>query len=134
MTTARQRQILEWLERAGAGSYAELAERLGVSTMTVRRDVDRLAAGGVIDGEIFDVAVVGPQRRDQPGLGRLDRRIDVRQGDIDGQGGNGRGGKPAPEGKARPQAGAGRRGCGRGGCEQAAVDRRLDGSRRRDRG
>ncbi|MDG3007720.1 DeoR/GlpR family DNA-binding transcription regulator [Paludisphaera mucosa] len=38
--------ILDRLERQGACSYQELAEALGVSTMTVRREVDRLASKG----------------------------------------------------------------------------------------
>lgn len=42
----RERVILEWLERQGACSYQELADALGVSTMTVRREVDRLASQG----------------------------------------------------------------------------------------
>ena len=61
MTTARQRQILEWLEREGAGSYPELAERLGVSAMTVRREVDRLAALGRVIKTLG-----GVQRADAP--------------------------------------------------------------------
>jgi DeoR/GlpR family transcriptional regulator of sugar metabolism len=36
--------ILEHLERRGALSYPELAELLSVSTMTARREIDRLAA------------------------------------------------------------------------------------------
>lgn len=42
----RAKSILERLEIRGACSYQELAEALGVSTMTVRREVDRLAAKG----------------------------------------------------------------------------------------
>ena len=74
MTTARQRQILEWLERAGAGSYAELAERLGVSTMTVRREVDRLAAGGFVIKTLG-----GVQRADAPGY-LMETAIQARMG------------------------------------------------------
>ncbi len=48
MAMNRQEIILESLERLGACSYQELAERLGVSTMTVRREVDRLANRGVV--------------------------------------------------------------------------------------
>lgn len=62
MTTARQRQILDWLEQAGAGSYQELADRLGVSTMTVRREIDRLAASGQVIKTLG-----GVQRADAPG-------------------------------------------------------------------
>ena len=61
MTTARQRQILEWLDREGVGSYPELAERLGVSAMTVRREVDRLAALGRVIKTLG-----GVQRADAP--------------------------------------------------------------------
>lgn len=42
-STNRQQQILEHLEAAGACSYQELARLLGVSGMTARRDVDKLA-------------------------------------------------------------------------------------------
>lgn len=40
---ARQERILEILQSKGTCTYAELQELLGVSSMTVRRDVDRLA-------------------------------------------------------------------------------------------
>lgn len=40
---ARQERILEILQTKGTCTYAELQEILGVSSMTVRRDVDRLA-------------------------------------------------------------------------------------------
>ena len=42
----RQQRIVEELQRCGACTYHELAALLGVSTMTVRRDVDRLAEAG----------------------------------------------------------------------------------------
>jgi len=61
MTTPRQRQILDWLEHAGAGSYQELADLLGVSTMTVRREVDRLAIAGLLIKTLG-----GVQRADAP--------------------------------------------------------------------
>ncbi|MDR3633181.1 MAG: DeoR/GlpR family DNA-binding transcription regulator [Isosphaeraceae bacterium] len=44
----RQELILDSLERRGACGYQELAEVLGVSAMTVRREVDRLAAQGLL--------------------------------------------------------------------------------------
>lgn len=44
----RRNAILEYLERQGACSYEELAQRTGVSSMTTRRDVDKLAAAGVV--------------------------------------------------------------------------------------
>ncbi|MBA2344658.1 MAG: DeoR/GlpR transcriptional regulator [Rubrobacter sp.] len=39
----RQQQILNDLERAGSVSVAELSERLGVSDMTIRRDLEALS-------------------------------------------------------------------------------------------
>jgi DeoR/GlpR family transcriptional regulator of sugar metabolism len=39
----RENEILAHLDQRGVASYQELAEMLGVSTMTIRRDVDRLA-------------------------------------------------------------------------------------------
>lgn len=38
---------MEWLERRGACGYEELAQNLGVSCMTIRRDIDRLSTEGV---------------------------------------------------------------------------------------
>ncbi len=48
---ARQRQgrILEWVRQAGAVRVAELVRELGVSEMTVRRDLAALAERGFID-------------------------------------------------------------------------------------
>jgi len=42
----RQQRIVEELERRGGCTYQELSDLLGVSTMTVRRDIDRLAEAG----------------------------------------------------------------------------------------
>lgn len=58
---ARQKQILEWLEKVGAGTYAELAQFLRVSTMTVRREVDDLNAKGLLIKTLG-----GVQRADAP--------------------------------------------------------------------
>jgi DeoR/GlpR family transcriptional regulator of sugar metabolism len=44
----RQQAVLEYLEQKGACSYQELIDRLGVSNMTVRRTVDRLAELGAV--------------------------------------------------------------------------------------
>lgn len=42
----RQERILDELDRHGACTYENLADRLSVSNMTIRRDIDRLAAEG----------------------------------------------------------------------------------------
>ena len=44
----RQHAIAELLEAGGAATYQELAARLDVSGMTVRRDVDKLATHGTV--------------------------------------------------------------------------------------
>jgi len=44
----RQHAIAELLDAGGAATYQELAARLDVSGMTVRRDVDKLAARGTV--------------------------------------------------------------------------------------
>jgi DNA-binding Lrp family transcriptional regulator len=44
----RQQAILDQIEQGGSCSYDELAKRLGVSTMTVRREVDELARRGAL--------------------------------------------------------------------------------------
>src|ERR1700744_3971475 len=62
MASARQEQILEWLERVGVGSYQELADFLSVSTMTARRSVDDLNSRGLAIKTLG-----GVQRADAPG-------------------------------------------------------------------
>jgi len=44
LAESRQQEILDDLERAGSVSVAELSERLGVSDMTIRRDLEALSA------------------------------------------------------------------------------------------
>ncbi|HVZ01234.1 MAG TPA: DeoR/GlpR family DNA-binding transcription regulator [Dongiaceae bacterium] len=65
--TARQARLAELLRRSGFLSVAETAERLGVSSMTIRRDLESLEARGILTrthggaiaaeggrGEVFD--------------------------------------------------------------------------------
>lgn len=47
--TARQRQILATLDIAPSLRVAELAQRLGVSTETIRRDLDAMTQAGLLD-------------------------------------------------------------------------------------
>jgi DeoR/GlpR family transcriptional regulator of sugar metabolism len=44
----RQKRICEWLARRGECSIEELAQRLGVSGMTIRRDLAALAGRGKV--------------------------------------------------------------------------------------
>jgi len=48
LTVERQRGILRYLERNRAAHIASLAESLGVSPSTIRRDLNELAASGLI--------------------------------------------------------------------------------------
>lgn len=45
----RRRRILEWLKVQDVISIDMLVERLGVSAMTVHRDLDRLASDGLVE-------------------------------------------------------------------------------------
>lgn len=45
----RRRRILQEVRRRGSASVTHLAEQLGVSGMTIRRDLEALAASGAID-------------------------------------------------------------------------------------
>jgi DNA-binding Lrp family transcriptional regulator len=46
--TARQSQVVQWLGEQQSLTIEELAERLGVSVMTVHRDLDALAREGLV--------------------------------------------------------------------------------------
>jgi DNA-binding Lrp family transcriptional regulator len=64
----RQDRILTEIERAGGARIVQLAELLGVSDMTVRRDIDVLAARGLVI-KVYGGATVRPQgTSDEPGF------------------------------------------------------------------
>ena len=64
----RQDRILTEIERAGGARIVQLAELLGVSDMTVRRDIDVLAARGLVM-KVYGGATVRPQgTSDEPGF------------------------------------------------------------------
>lgn len=70
MQLAQQRRafILEAVRRDGAVRVAELVERLAVSDMTVRRDLDALAARGLVE-KVYGGAVAAPGTRvEEPGF------------------------------------------------------------------
>ncbi|HEY0169261.1 MAG TPA: DeoR/GlpR family DNA-binding transcription regulator [Jatrophihabitans sp.] len=66
---ARQRQarILDEVRRAGGVRVSELTVLLGVSDMTVRRDLDQLSAEGAIQ-KVHGGAVLGSHVTEEPGL------------------------------------------------------------------
>src|ERR1700749_1268861 len=64
----RQDLILAEIERSGGARIVQLAELLGVSDMTVRRDIDVLAARGLVK-KVYGGATVRPQgTSDEPGF------------------------------------------------------------------
>ncbi len=66
---ARQRQarILDEVRRSGGVRVSELTTLLGVSDMTIRRDLDQLAADGAIL-KVHGGAVLGSQVTEEPGF------------------------------------------------------------------
>lgn len=66
----RDRQIVSALRAKGAATASELADRLGVSTATIRRDLERLDRGGelkrVYGGAILDDAALDDSGREEP--------------------------------------------------------------------
>lgn len=67
---ARQRQslILEQVRKAGAVRVSELVEQLGVSDMTVRRDLDVLAGRGLVDKVYGGATSVVGNSTEEPGF------------------------------------------------------------------
>jgi DeoR/GlpR family transcriptional regulator of sugar metabolism len=67
---AEQRQILivEEIRRHGAVRVSELTERFAVSDMTIRRDLDVLAASGLVDKVHGGATAPGRHSTDEPGF------------------------------------------------------------------
>src|ERR1700753_2768963 len=64
----RQERIRGEVERGGGARIAGLAEMLGVSDMTVRRDIDALAARGLVK-KVYGGATIGAQGTgEEPGF------------------------------------------------------------------
>ena len=64
----RQKLILDELRRLGAVRVSELTESLGVSDMTVRRDLDALAVSGLVDKVHGGATARGLLSADEPGF------------------------------------------------------------------
>jgi DeoR/GlpR family transcriptional regulator of sugar metabolism len=61
----RQEQILEWLQVQGFATVEALASQLGVSTMTIHRDLDRLAKTGLVQKVYGGVELAKPSPQTQ---------------------------------------------------------------------
>ncbi len=69
LASQRRSAIADLVEREGAVRISELVERLGVSDMTIRRDIDRLSAEGlVVRVHGGAVAQEGTRRSEEPGF------------------------------------------------------------------
>jgi DeoR/GlpR family transcriptional regulator of sugar metabolism len=64
----RQQLILKEVRRAGAARVSELTELLGVSDMTVRRDLDVLASAGLVDKVHGGATVSTRSSANEPGF------------------------------------------------------------------
>src|ERR671936_2369393 len=64
----RQMLIVEEIRRRGAVRVSELTELLGVSDMTVRRDLEVLAASGLVEKVHGGATVRGMLSTDEPGF------------------------------------------------------------------
>jgi DeoR/GlpR family transcriptional regulator of sugar metabolism len=64
----RQQLILKEIRRAGAARVSELTELLGVSDMTVRRDLDVLASAGLVDKVHGGATVSTRSSANEPGF------------------------------------------------------------------
>jgi DeoR/GlpR family transcriptional regulator of sugar metabolism len=68
LATQRQDRILEEIQRHGAVRVSDLVDLLGVSDMTVRRDLDVLAKRGLLDKVHGGASAVGSPAAEEPGF------------------------------------------------------------------
>jgi DeoR/GlpR family transcriptional regulator of sugar metabolism len=66
--TQRRSRILALVDEQGAVKVSELVEELGVSDMTVRRDIDSLAEQGLVERVHGGVLAVGGRSSEEPGF------------------------------------------------------------------
>lgn len=66
--TQRQQRILEQVRLSGSVRVADLVDELGVSDMTVRRDISVLAAEGLLQRVHGGATSVGSRTADEPGF------------------------------------------------------------------
>lgn len=64
----RQEQILDAVRREGGVRVSELVDRLAVSDMTIRRDIDQLARRGLVERVHGGAAAIGLRSSEEPGF------------------------------------------------------------------
>ncbi|WP_299446124.1 DeoR/GlpR family DNA-binding transcription regulator [uncultured Phycicoccus sp.] len=68
LASQRRAAILALVEQNGAARVSELVERLGVSDMTVRRDIERLDGEGLLERVHGGAVATQPRAADEPGF------------------------------------------------------------------
>ncbi len=68
LASQRRSTILELVEESGAVRVSELVDQLGVSDMTVRRDIEQLAAEGLVERVHGGALAVGGRSTEEPGF------------------------------------------------------------------
>lgn len=68
LATQRQDRILEQVAEHGAARVSELVDLLGVSDMTIRRDVEALASRGLVERVHGGVTALSGRSADEPGF------------------------------------------------------------------
>jgi len=68
LASQRRAAILALVEESGAVRVSDLVEQLGVSDMTVRRDIERLDAEGLIERVHGGALALLPRATDEPGF------------------------------------------------------------------
>lgn len=72
--TQRQGRILEQVRRSGSVRVADLVEQLGVSDMTIRRDISALASQGMVERVHGGATAVAPHEEPRDLLGPVAHR------------------------------------------------------------
>ena len=69
LASQRRSVILELVEESGAVKVSDLVERLGVSDMTIRRDIERLSTDGLLERVHGGALALGDTRSsEEPGF------------------------------------------------------------------
>ncbi|GIL35200.1 DeoR/GlpR family DNA-binding transcription regulator [Phycicoccus jejuensis] len=68
LASQRRAAILSIVEEHGAARVSELVDQLGVSDMTVRRDIERLDGDGLLERVHGGAVAITPRATDEPGF------------------------------------------------------------------
>ena len=68
LASQRRAAILALVEESGAVRVSDLVDQLGVSDMTVRRDIERLDSEGLLERVHGGALALVPRAADEPGF------------------------------------------------------------------